>query len=108
MPTDFALLRPTAFLRIGNANGLCTPTRRPRPGCSGAGGGACGGAARTVRSTPALPLTQWPEGRAQLGREELRLLTSTRTGSNVAKWTDSSLHSSHVHSSHVKLLRTDS
>ena len=29
-----------------------------------------------VRPTPALPLTQWPEGRAQLGREELRLLTS--------------------------------
>jgi hypothetical protein len=28
------------------------------------------------RATPALPLTQWPEGRAQLGREELRLLTS--------------------------------
>jgi hypothetical protein len=37
---------------------------------------ACRGAERTVRPTPALPLTQWPEGRAQLGREELRLLTS--------------------------------
>jgi hypothetical protein len=36
----------------------------------------CGGAARTVRPTPGLPLTQWPEGRAQLGREEFRLLTS--------------------------------
>ena len=29
-----------------------------------------------VHPTPALPLTQWPEGRAPLGREELRLLTS--------------------------------
>jgi hypothetical protein len=31
MPTDFALLRPTALLRIGNANGLFTPPRQLRP-----------------------------------------------------------------------------
>ena len=54
--------------------------RRPagRARAQGAAGPGVGhpGRGAHVRPTPALPLTQWPEGRAQLGREELRLLTS--------------------------------
>jgi hypothetical protein len=57
--------------RIGDAHSLCRPPHRPRSPLHAQPPAPLH--PRRGRATPALLLAQWPEGRAQFGREELQL-----------------------------------